>query len=108
VALYQNTTLDDLPEDVRQRLWSMRITTHNRRARLLGIPGMLTLAGWLAVLAAHNGQCVMWGDTTFICIDHRVPLKKGGSNTDDNVQPLCRSCGKRDGRAFEPKWWLKI
>jgi hypothetical protein len=63
----------------------MRITSQNRRARLLGIPGKLIVAGWLAVLDAHNGQCVMCGDATFICIDHRVPLNQGGSNTDDNL-----------------------
>jgi 5-methylcytosine-specific restriction endonuclease McrA len=110
VALYQKSTLGDLPDDVRKRRWSVRITTHNRRARPLGIQGKLTVAGWLAVLAAYQGQYAVCGDATFMCIDHRVPLNQGGSNTDDNLQPLCRDCNsaKRDGRSFEPKWWLKL
>jgi len=25
-------------------------------------------------------------------IDHKVPLEQGGSNDDDNLQPLCNDC----------------
>lgn len=31
----------------------------------------------------------------FIQIDHKIPLADGGTDTDENVQPLCTGCHKR-------------
>lgn len=73
------------------------VTKQNQRARRLGVNGELTISGWQAILKAHNGACVECFSTEDIAIDHIVPLSKGGPNTLDNVQPLCRSCNSRKG-----------
>jgi len=36
--------------------------------------------------------CKMCGTTEGLVIDHIVPLSRGGMNTIDNIQVLCRSC----------------
>ena len=73
------------------------VTKQNQRARRLGVQGQLTISGWQAILKAHDGACVECCSTKDIVIDHIVPLSRGGSNTLDNVQPLCRSCNSRNG-----------
>jgi 5-methylcytosine-specific restriction endonuclease McrA len=52
---------------------------------------------WLALLKSHEGKCAKCGATEDITADHIVPLALGGSNTIDNIQPLCRSCNSRKG-----------
>jgi hypothetical protein len=73
------------------------VDTQNIRARKLGVEGQLTKKGWAEVLALHNGACAKCGSTNDLCIDHIVPLSKGGTNTIDNVQPLCRRCNTSKG-----------
>ena len=72
-------------------------TTENTRSRRLGILGMLTEADWDEVLLAYNNACAVCGSTNNITIDHKYPLSKGGANTRDNIQPLCKSCNSRKG-----------
>ena len=73
------------------------VTKQNQRARRIGARGELTIAGWNAIMDANNSACVVCGSTQDIAIDHIFPLSKGGSNTIDNVQPLCRRCNSRKG-----------
>lgn len=50
-----------------------------------------------AVFSIHGDQCLSCGATEHICIDHVIPLVKGGENTIENMQPLCRSCNSSKG-----------
>lgn len=54
--------------------------------------GNLTVAEWRSVLEEFGEQCLACGSHDPITIDHVIPISKGGSNTRDNVQPLCGSC----------------
>jgi hypothetical protein len=72
-------------------------TTENTRARKLGIPGILTEADWNKVLKEHNNACAKCGSTENLTIDHKYPVSKKGTNTPDNIQPLCKSCNSRKG-----------
>lgn len=67
-----------------------RIHKLNRRARELGAEGRVTLAEWRAILDRYGRRCLYPGcDRTDIQRDHVLPLVKGGTNTADNLQPLC-------------------
>lgn len=52
-----------IPRDVRQRVWQR-----------------------------YGGRCAECSATEYLEFDHIVPFAKGGSNSDNNVQLLCRRC----------------
>lgn len=55
-----------IPRDVRQRVWQL-----------------------------YGGQCADCGARDYLEFDHIVPVAKGGSNSDKNVQLLCRKCNQK-------------
>jgi 5-methylcytosine-specific restriction endonuclease McrA len=56
-----------IPRDVRQRVWQR-----------------------------YGGQCAECGATDYLEFDHVIPVARGGSNAEANVQLLCRRCnGKK-------------
>ncbi len=70
----------------------------NSRASKMGVDGVLTPAQVRAVWDRWNGGCWICGQTANQ-LDHFRPLNKraGGTNTPDNVRPICNSCNhKRD------------
>ena len=52
-----------IPRDVRQRAWQR-----------------------------FGGKCASCGATNYLEFDHIIPVAKGGNNSDNNVQLLCRNC----------------
>jgi tellurite resistance protein len=55
-----------IPRDVRQRVWQR-----------------------------YGGRCADCGATQYLEFDHIVPVNQGGSNSDLNIQLLCRGCNLR-------------
>lgn len=75
-----------------------RIDQNNRRARLLGARGRITVAEWLMLVGKFGGRCLCCGEIRDLQIDHIRPLEHGGANSICNIQPLCEQCNKRKGR----------
>lgn len=71
-------------------------TRQRWRAEKLGLTEHFTGKEWYMLLDRYHFRCVRckkrWGGHTTICPDHVVPLSRGGTNTIDNIQPLCLSC----------------
>lgn len=63
-----------------------RLKKQRRRAA-----GVLTVADWELVLDTYGRECLACGKPE-VTIDHVIPVSKGGTNTIDNVQPLCGPC----------------
>jgi hypothetical protein len=78
-----------------------RIDRHNQRAGKLGAVGTFTAVQWKMLCDKHGYRCVKCRklvDVELMTIDHIIPMMHGGTNTINNVQPMCSKCnsGKRD------------
>lgn len=66
-----------------------------KRAENVGLGDHFTPGEWVALLAQYNGGCANCGGNKGVVPDHITPLSRGGTNTIDNIQPLCKSCNSR-------------
>jgi 5-methylcytosine-specific restriction endonuclease McrA len=62
-----------------------------------------------AVFARDGHHCVWCGCTSFLTVDHIIPLAMGGTSALDNLQVLCEDCNrlKADGyygRRQQVRW----
>jgi hypothetical protein len=51
----------------------------------------------LFVWQRDEGKCVKCGSTNRLEFDHIIPVAKGGSNTERNIQLLCEACNRSKG-----------
>jgi len=68
----------------------------NKAARRVAYRERFSVHEWLALKAKYGG-CANCRNPK-VEVDHIVPITKGGRNTIDNIQPLCRSCNSSKGR----------
>lgn len=53
---------------------------------------------YFARLVLRDGPfCKACGTTDNLCVDHIIPMSRGGSDDMDNLQLLCRRCNSRKG-----------
>lgn len=78
-----------------------RIRYNNKHKRNRRKPtGKITVNSWLSLLRLHEWRCISCGvgGRHQLSLDHVEALGDGGTNTVDNVQPLCLKChAKKDG-----------
>jgi len=91
-------TLDESDEEVRVLRyllprWHRGADSRRRRTSRPPIPAHIRRA----VYTRDNRTCVRCGATDDIALDHIHPWSKGGPDTIDNLQVLCRSCNSRKG-----------
>ena len=61
------------------------------------IPSEVRVKVWLR----DGGKCKRCGAEDDLEFDHIVPVAKGGSNTENNVELLCRSCNSKKSDRIE-------
>lgn len=76
------------------------VINHRDRARKLGLTKHFTLEQWLKLLVLYDHRCLWCGIRyderhVVICADHVVSLSQGGTNTIENLQPLCLKCNSK-------------
>jgi len=49
------------------------------------------------IYGMYGKKCLACGSEKNISLDHIVPIHKKGTNTIDNLQPLCKSCNSKKG-----------
>jgi 5-methylcytosine-specific restriction endonuclease McrA len=49
------------------------------------------------VFELHGENCLCCNSSENISLDHVIPVSKGGENSIDNMQPLCKSCNSTKG-----------
>lgn len=73
-----------------------RIKFQRRKARKNNAGGNFTEDEWVSLCAEYGNRCLACGEETDkLTADHVVPLSAGGSNSIDNIQPLCSTCNCR-------------
>lgn len=76
----------------------IKVIQQNRKASLRGDGGKITKKQWEDLCNKYGNRCLCCGrDDLKLTIDHVVPVKLGGRNVIDNIQPLCGSCNSRKG-----------
>lgn len=70
---------------------------HKRRATKMKSGGSYTAEEWKSLVGSYGGKCLRCGSTENITVDHVIPISRGGKNTIDNLQPLCRHCNAVKG-----------
>ena len=91
-----------------------RNSTREYRARKVHAVGSHTIKDVSAMMEKQKGECnvcqkdIATGKPHAFHVDHIYPLSKGGRNSVDNLQLLCRSCNcsKRDKTPDEWKKFL--
>ena len=66
-----------------------------RRSAIKNSTGSFTKQEWRELLEKYGDKCLCCGSKEKITLDHITPLSKGGSNSIDNIQPLCSVCNRK-------------
>jgi 5-methylcytosine-specific restriction endonuclease McrA len=85
----------------RHRVWhknnqdKRHIYANNRRARTKNAAGQITAQEFIELCAAYGNICLCCKEQKPLTADHVIPLSCGGSNSIDNIQPLCSTCNSK-------------
>ena len=72
-----------------------KAANNKRRSILNELTEHYTKEEWLHLLESSGYRCQHCNSPYELCADHVYPISKGGNNTIDNIQVLCRSCNSR-------------
>ena len=58
------------------------------------------------LLKLYSSLCYVCGSDSHIEADHIIPISRGGTHSEGNLQPLCRSCNSSKGAKTMSEWLL--
>ena len=76
------------------------IYVNRRRNKKIKNGGNFTFEEWQLLKGKYNHECLCCGKKEpeiKLEMDHVIPISKGGINSKENIQPLCRSCNASKG-----------
>lgn len=76
----------------------IQVSAQNSRARRLGAYGEIIYTEWKELCDRYGNVCLCCHQNVKLVIDHVLPLCLGGTNTIDNIQPLCATCNSKKGK----------
>ena len=53
------------------------------------------------IMDRDGSECVQCGAKEHLCIDHKLPISRGGTSDDDNLQVLCLPCNTAKGNKLD-------
>lgn len=71
-----------------------RVYNANRTAKRASMPATLQLDEWKRELGFWEFSCAYCLRSGFDCLEHVVPVSKGGATDAANVVPACRGCNR--------------
>lgn len=100
-AWYERTKDDIKKRDQVERPGFATWSNNRKRAKKAGVAyhDKYTVEIGLVIQAIYNSPCSHCGSLEKVELDHIVSMAQGGSDLEDNWQPLCRSCNARKGAA---------
>lgn len=72
-----------------------RYTAKNHQRRVPQHQQHFTAQEWRDLRVFYNNICLCCKRKKRLTVDHIIPLSRGGTNTIDNIQPLCWLCNRR-------------
>lgn len=81
---------------MRREIEALENVEQTDRARRERVPDSVRLFVW----QRDQGKCVKCGSAEKLEFDHIIPVIKGGSNTERNVQLLCEQCNRAKGASI--------
>lgn len=73
------------------------ISRSNQKSKKKGYSGVLSMKEWEFILNLTKFMCIACEENKADSIDHVLPLSNGGTNTVDNIQPMCLKCNLKKG-----------
>jgi 5-methylcytosine-specific restriction endonuclease McrA len=91
------------PDGEPQALW---VEASERRCRLLEQVGNPLPSDWVRmyVWRRDQGRCVQCGGQERVWFEYVVPVRAGGSNTEQNIRLMCGRCRHDAGTSARRKW----
>jgi 5-methylcytosine-specific restriction endonuclease McrA len=86
----------------------LRAKSSAYRARAREAEGHFTSAEWRDLVAHHQRRCAYCLVVAPLEVDHRIPLKRGGTNWIANILPACGPCNRTKGQLTEAEFRARL